>query len=118
MREEIKKYKEEYYQIGQIICPSLNNATIFINSYGFKHLIRKGRIPRSRKERQNRLSLILYIRSVLENGTLVEIREEYRGNIRMSTFWCIEYSIQTKKIRVILRRIQKGKIHFFSIYSI
>lgn len=117
MRDEIKKYKEEYYSIECVICPALNNKIVFINSYGFKHLIRKGRIPRSKKEKQKRLYLIVYIRSVLQKGTLVEIREEYMGNIKMNTFWCIEYLIDTKIIRVILRRIQKGKIHFFSIYS-
>ena len=90
---------------------------MFINSYGFKHLVRKGRIPRSRREKQKRLSLICYIRPVLENGKIVEIREEYKGDIKINTFWCIEHAIKQQRIRVIVRRIRRGKIHFFSIYS-
>ncbi len=117
MRDEIKKYKEEYYQIGFVVCCAIGDKKVFINSYGFKHLIRKGRIPRSKKERQNRLALIIHIQEALQNGVLIEIRKEYKGNVKMITFWCIEYYIQTKNIRVILRRIKNGKIHFFSIYS-
>ena len=118
MRDEIKKYKEEYYQIGFIVCSAIGDKKVFINSHGFKHLIQKGRIPRSKKERQNRLSLIMHIQEALQNGVLIEIRKEYKGNIKMITFWCIEYSTQTKIIKVILRRIKRGKIHFYSIFDL
>ena len=117
MKEKFKKYKEEYYLIGHIYCPALNYR-VFINSNGFKHLTRKGRVPRTPKEKYKRLSLICYIASALENGKLVEIREEYIGDCKINTFWCIEYILDNKKIRIIVRKIKNGKMHFFSIYSI
>lgn len=115
VRRDIQKYKEEYFAIKFVYCSVLNKK-IHFNSSGFVHLIRKGRKFRTIPERKRRLSLLKYIIKVLEYGHVEEIRIFQKGNFEI-TYWSIAYIVRNKKINIILRRIGKQKVHFYSIFD-
>ena len=113
MREEIKKYKEEYYQIGQVICPSLNDEKVYFNNHGFNHLIRKRGVKRYVWDSNRRFKLLKYAKIIIES---VDVQIEYRKS--KQEFWTLIKVINNKKIKIVLRRISGGRIHFYSIFDI
>ena len=112
MKEEFKKYKEEYYSIRKIICPALNNQEVYFNNHGFNHLIRKMGVKRFSWDSIRRFKIFKYAKIIIESST---VQIEYRNN--KYEFWALTHVIYKKKIKVILRRINKGKIHFYSIFE-
>lgn len=104
----IKRYKKEYYLIGYIKCNILSNEKIYFNNYGFNHLIRKRGLPRSKNERIRRLQLIKIIPKVLKLGKFIS----FKKTLKMK-FWSIKYKNHT----VILRKIGRGKLHFYSVFN-
>lgn len=116
MQNEIKKYKEQYYKIGYIVCPVLNNKKVYFNNKGFAHLVRKGRKFRSKKEQKRRFALLKYVRHVLLRGYIHEKRSVLE-NDRKIFYWSVVLFINKNKITVILRKINKRDIHFYSIFD-
>lgn len=113
MNDEVKKYKEEYYRIGFIICPALNNENVHFNNYGFNHLIRKRGIRRYIWDTKRRLKLLKYVKQIIQSE---DVFVEYRKDTQ--EFWSLTKTIKNMKIKVIIRRIKRGKYHFFSIFEI
>lgn len=116
MREDIKKYKEFYYRIGFIICPVLNNDKVHFNNHGFNHLLRKQGIPRSYVERKRRFELIKYIKTVIEKGKIVEYRKSHSLGVK-TRFWSLSYKIENKTITVVIRKLNFGHLHFYSVFD-
>jgi len=113
LREDLKQYKQEYYSIGHIICPVLNNEKVYFNNYGFNHLIRKRGVKRYIWDTKRRMVLLKYVKRVINSkNTEVEYRKDKQK------FWALIKIIQGRKIKVILRKIGKGKLHFFSIFEL
>lgn len=113
MHEEIKKYKEEYYSIGIIICPVLNNEKIYFNNHGFNHLIRKMGVKRFSWDAKRRFKILKYAKIIIED---TPVQFEYKKD--KYEFWALTQMIDRKKIKVILRRVNNGRIHFYSIFEI
>ena len=109
------KAKEEYYKIGSVPCPAFNNELVYFNKYGFNHLIRKGKYPRDRKEQLKRILILPYSLSIIKNSKYVS---EYRiNNIKnvCGYFWSVQGNINGFFLRVVIRQINSGSKHFFSI---
>src|SRR3990167_3052443 len=72
-----KKAKKIYTRIGRIPSPALNGEYVAFTSAGFSHLVRKGRIPRTRNEQKRRFVLLPYAESIIKNPKAVIL---YRSN--------------------------------------
>jgi hypothetical protein len=128
MQDPAKEAREDYNKIGRIWSVALNDYISF-NNVGFQHLIRKGKAPRSPRQQIKRLTLIPYATEViLKPSQPVTLREEEkyspikRDGIEMMInthvrFWAFHANIENKNIRVIVRQINNGHKHFFSIFE-
>ena len=61
--------KQIYSKIGRIKCPALGDEYVLFTSAGFDHLLRKGRIPRTRNEQKRRFTLLPYVEKIIKNPT-------------------------------------------------
>jgi len=127
-----KKAKEKarnlYVKIGRIQCPALNNECIAFTNEGFNHILRKGRIPRTKNEQKRRLSLIPYIERILKNPRAVVCHEHrntrtiinrYGNKLLIKStadFWTFTERIDGCVIKVVVRQIPpNGQKHFMSV---
>ncbi|MFZ1019938.1 MAG: hypothetical protein WAN61_03050 [Minisyncoccia bacterium] len=128
--EKSKKIaKKIYSKIGRIPCPAFGNEIVSFTSEGFSHLIRKGRIPRTRNEQKKRFALIPYIEEIIKNPraeiTFRQTEEKYivnrhGENILLSSianFWTFHAHIQECDIKLVIRQIGQGQKQFQSIMS-
>ena len=121
-----EKAKNIYSKIGRLSSPALNNYINF-TSIGFNHLIRKGRIPRTRNEQKRRFVLIPFVEQILKNPKAVI---EYRSNeikyysnrygnsvliTSFAQFWTFVEEVDSCEIKVVIRQINQGEPHFLSV---
>jgi hypothetical protein len=114
--EKAKRDAKEFYsRIGQISCPGAGIKIIF-NRAGFQHLIRKGKIQRSKSEQIWRFSLLIYARLIIESyDAEITHKTKVLGNTE-ADFWIFKQRRDEIPVTVVVRRIGNGKAHFFSIY--
>jgi len=113
----IKKSHEQYKSIGSVPCPAFNNELILFNKYGWTHLLRKGKDIRNRDEQARRINLLLHASIIINKSTEYS---EYRKNFLDGTighFWSLRKNILNKKLKVVIRQLDNGPKHFFSIMS-
>jgi hypothetical protein len=116
-KEFLITQKKKYYQIECIVCPVLDNEKVYFNNYGLNHLIRKRGKPRPIYDQRRRFKLLKYCFRVISDID-VEIKYEKIVNKKgKAEFWCLSKKINKKEIKIIIRRVGTGKLHFFSIYS-
>lgn len=115
-KELIKKHYEEYKKIGYVECPAFDGEKVYFNKHGFGHLIRKGKVPRTRSEQIKRINLIpnviLILRKVnkIHKCTLNEI------DGHPALFWPFDIFIGSVKTRIIVRQLgYHGRKHFYSV---
>ena len=114
----IKKAKEEYKKIGYIECPAFGGEKVYFNRYGLRHLFYKDRVSRPIEEVIKRINLLQYASNILKHIKNVDNEERRTKNKTYAYFWTIKYSINSDlRIRIILRRLDNGNLHFFSIMS-
>ncbi len=103
-----KKYKPVY-------CPHLRNGMTTFNRHGFNHLLRKGKKLRPRKETLQRFGLLPLASKIIssEKSTLEHrIEQNEKETIK---YWGLTLNIERRKIRVVIRQINEGPKHFYSI---
>ena len=112
LKEERKRYKR-FLPVKSIIFP---NEEVYFNRYGFDHIVFKEGVPRPQDEVKLRFGLLKYVPSVLNRVTeteKVEIRVKKQST---AYFWTIRHRVGIDTyIRIILRRLNDGRIHFFSV---
>lgn len=126
-RKEKAKAKKLYNKIGRIPSPALSGDHVAFTSKGFTHLIRKGKNPRPRREQIKRFTLISYAEAIVKNPKAVLVyrthETKYRANrygekiLITSTahFWTFKETIGNRTIKVVIRQLNQGQKHFFSI---
>lgn len=113
----IQKQRKIYREIGSIVCPALYNERVYFNNYGFNHLFRKNGNIRPIDDIHRRLNILQEAVYIIQTSpTISEYRISHRKNIP-AHFWAIQGKVGNQNIKVILRKIDKGKLHFFSVYS-
>ena len=127
--EKSKKLaKKIYSKIGRIPCPVFPDELISFTSDGFNHLIRKGRIPRTKNEQKRRFALVPYIEEIIKNPQIITFRkteEKYTVNrhgknikiTSVANFWTFHNKIKDCNIKIVIRQIQNGQKQFQSIMS-
>ncbi len=113
----IQKAKEDYKKIGYIECPAFGGEKVYFNHYGFQHIQFKGRTPRSVGQVIHRFNLLFKYYKILKNSKYVESEEKLVENGSTVYFWTIRSRVGYINIRIILRRLNNGTIHFFSIMT-
>ena len=126
--EQLKlKAKKAYSKIGQIHSPALSGEYVAFTSKGFTHLIRKGHNPRPRSEQVRRFLLIPYAEQIIKNpkATILYRSSETKYYINrhgqkiltssIAHFWTFVESINGRRTKVVVRQLNQGQKHFFSI---
>lgn len=123
-----QKAKALYVAIGHVPCSALGDELIAFTGTGFNHLMRKGRIPRTRNEQKKRFVLVPYIKQVIQNSqTVIEYRKttekvevDRHGEKVFITstaeFWKLVEKIDDCMVKVVIRQLGTGGTkHFFSV---
>jgi len=111
----IKNNKNIYNKIKSIRCEALFGELVFFDENGSRHLTRKGVIMRPISEQKRRFGLLKYCKDILEDKDVeVEYRISEIGNSK-AEFWGISKTINSKKVKIVIRRINNGKLIFLSI---
>ena len=124
---EKKNQKILYEKIGTTWCPTLKEYITF-NRLGFQHLLRKRGIPRTKEEQERRFALLPFVKEIVgdphakfryQKKTSFSRVDRHHKTIRASNnaeFWKLSKEINGKTINVVVRKINRGKKHFFSVY--
>lgn len=123
-----EKAKALYSKIGRIQCPALNNELIAFTSDGFNHLMRKGRVPRTRNEQKRRFRLLSQVEKIVKNPKAVILYERRETKTvanrhgekvvvnSIANFWTLVETVGGCKIKVVIRQLSEtGNKHFFSV---
>ena len=99
-----------------IKCPAFSNENVHFNRYGFDHIVFKDGIPRPQEEVIERFKFLPYVPSLLKKITGVDNEEKRIKNQSIAYFWTIKHSISNRlHLRIIIRRLNDGRLHFFSV---
>lgn len=121
------KAKQLYSKIGRIKSPALNNDDVSFSRLGFNHLIRKGRIPRTKNEQKRRFGLLPFIEKVVKNPKAIIIyrKETIKEKVNrhgekilvesIAHFWTFVEKVKDCTVKIVIRQKNSGKKHFFSI---
>jgi hypothetical protein len=122
-----EKAKNIYSKIGHVKCPGLADARISFSRSGFNHLMRKGRIPRTKNEQRRRFALLPYVENIIKNPRAViiyrkeEVKEKVNRHgekiLQESTahFWTFVDKIEDCTVKVVIRQLSSSDKHFFSV---
>lgn len=120
-RKYIKDKKILYNNIGYIICPALGGEKVYFNSHGFTHLLIKLGKWRGFRTQKNRLDLLKYARLIIEDPKVNITTKASLNKLTTTTFYCLQKnvgSVNTLDIKMILRKIGHGRVHFYSIFEV
>jgi len=122
-----KKWAKKFYKkIGAVLSPALDNQYVFFNNTGFNHLIRKLSL-RSRGEQKRRFLLLPRAESIVKNPKAIILykKEEKKILIKKKEikilkesvihYWTFVHFTDSKRIKVVVRQINNGHKHFYSI---
>lgn len=113
--------KEKYLSIGRVQSPALCDHHVVFTSEGFRHLARKGRIPRTKSEQYRRFLLLPFVREVIaQHKVHVEFRRTFISINRASAkadFWTFLGEAGGHSIKVVIRQINNGSFRFLSVMS-
>lgn len=109
----ISKARLIYNKIGFIKCPALAGQLVYFNNRGFKHILRKKGLIRTRKQIYMRISLIESAVQIITKAKCTNGYREITVEGKVTRFWQIEEA--HSNIRVVIRQTDKGRMHFFSV---
>jgi len=114
-----KKAEKIYSKIETILCPALNSNITF-SRWGFKHIVYKGRISRTKREQKKRFVLLQYAVQIIKNPQAIilykEKEIEYKPNkVSQAKFWAFIEEVKSCKIKVVIIQIGNGNKKFCSI---
>lgn len=110
--------RELYKKIKFVSCPAFDNQPVNFTRVGFDHLIWKGRSERNRAEQVRRFQLLKYAKDIISNpNATILYRRENKEGLSPADFWQFVEIIRGRKIKVVIRQIDGGNKHFFSIMA-
>ena len=130
-RELLNSRRVEYKGYVPTYCIAIR-AYVFFNADGFNHLrFRTDGSPRKQDEQMYKLGLLPLVISVIKSATSVEkyqrrmspVGRKKENGVRIMKeieYWAIIAIVgrQNVKLKVVLRRIGTGKIHFWSVMKL
>jgi hypothetical protein len=116
LRGFLKQCKHEYYSIGLIVCAAQGSEKIYFDNAGFNHLLRKGRKFRSIQDQKRRFGLLKRATRIIRASKMLSYREVKTDN-RIVEYWALCEITKRKKVTVIMRRVNNGRTHFYSVFD-
>lgn len=114
--EHLFKETQEYYlSIGKLSCPIFPAEFIYFEKAGFRHLQYKGRILRSYLDQMRRFRLFKQCKDIITNAKEVFEYREVKNHATVVKFWSIRVNKGSKVVIVVIRQINTGNKHFYSI---
>ena len=119
--------KHLYSKIGRIKCPALGDEYVFFTSAGFNHILRKGRIPRTRNEQKRRFTLLPHVENIIKNPATeiiyrkTKIKEKSNRHGKkvliesVAHFWTFKEKVDDCVVKVVIRQLENKNKHFFSV---
>lgn len=111
----------DYMNIGSIRCPALGNEEVVFDDHGLRHLSRKYGEKRPILDQIRRLRLVpLAVRILTENAADVTRTETFKrssGVLTTAQFWKFTVQENGQIISVVIRQIEDGPKHFFSVMN-
>lgn len=128
LKKLLERCRKDYKTWEPIYCPALGSEVHF-NANGFKHLrFHTDSRRRTAKETSHKLKLLPSVKNILQNATCIaeyrEVNMPRSKNQNMKTikiqYWSLEDANRKNgsKIRIILRKVGNGKIHFWSVMGL
>lgn len=123
LKEFIREIKDEYRQTKSVSCPAFGGELVYFNKHGFNHLFRTGKGIRSIKEQYRRMRLFPRVIPIL---AVSKSFYKYKKIVRtipfgksckesVAHFWTFVQIIDGKKINVLVRQVNNGNKHYFSV---
>jgi len=113
-KEFLTKAKKDYYMILPINCPVFDEL-VYFNKHGWNHILRKFGAPRLKGERLRRINLLKLAPKIISTSIQINTYRENTINGYSAYFWTLRQVINNIGIRVVIRQLQGGNKHFFSI---
>ncbi len=115
-KEYLKEEEEKYKKLRFIKCPAFNDEEVHFNYYGLRHLIYKGEKLRTKDEIIKRFNLLPFTPNILKIIKTADHEEKRVRENSNAYFWTIKHQIHSGlRVRIIIRRLNSGTLHFFSI---
>ncbi len=112
-RDFLKKTKLDYTGIGQISCPAFDDEKVYFTQAGFRHCIRKSGEVRPLDEQKRRFELIPNAVEMLKDSRVpVTYFKNNKDNSEIH-YW----SFKEGTITVVIRQVNKGPKHFYSVFD-
>jgi hypothetical protein len=108
--------KEFYKSIGEAWCPPLKSWVKF-DSSGFKHIIQKTNIPRSKAEQRRRFALLPDAVSILKDKNILPKHIIKNTNPIPIHLWVFIKIKDDMRITVVVRQSGNSAYHFLSVYE-
>ena len=116
-----EKVRAEYRKIRNVRCTALLGERVYFNRHGFNHLLRKGRRLRNEEEQKRRLELVTSAPLILAKAQSIYKYEQISHKGSIAQFWNLSGRIVFGRVNmmahVIVRKLNNGRMHFFSIYD-
>lgn len=117
INEFIKNEEVAYYKIKSVRSVLFLHQEIFFDKKGFEHLIRKGKHRRRVKDQIRRLKLLKYVTETLQDYKATLTYRCFEKENTVTHLWGTTSIIQGQKIKVIIRKINNGRLVFLSIMN-
>lgn len=111
----LRDARNAYRRIKSVSCPVFNYKPIYFNKHGFNHLISKQRLLRSKREQIRRVNLLPCAVILIESAHSISGYKKTVIDSSVGHFWILKGNIEGKNIRVIIRQLNQGNKHFFSV---
>lgn len=113
--------REKYKKMQPVACPAFSGELVYFNKHGFNHIIRKGRKFRKINVQIDRLQLIGNAIDILQRSSTVYRYRKVNAGKSVMQFWAFKNNLiidnERVSIIVVVRKINDGKIHFFSVFK-
>lgn len=123
-RKIVTNTREKYKKLQPIACPAFGNELIYFNRNGFNHLVRAGKRARSVREQIRRVRLFERVVSIL---SISKSFQKYRKLERYivdnpngkstAQFWAFICKKKGNTVIVLIRQLNNGHKHFFSVMN-
>lgn len=111
---ETKRY---YFGLNKVSCPALNNEYVHFNKHGFNHFLHKGRTPRKKKDQIRRFRLLSTVPMIISSCERIHAYKEDKRMGSVAYFCEIRGKYKNKIVKIIIRKLNNGRLHFFSVMS-
>jgi hypothetical protein len=110
---ELKRIRDAYFKVKAVKCPVLDDEYIYFDQQGFRHFLRKGKTIRPIEDQLRRFSLFKHAVPIITSDQSEISNIQIR---RQMSFWALTKDIDSDlSIKVILVKVNFGRLHFLSI---